>query len=93
MATIGSYSPKYLQGGIASLKRVKIEQDEQFGKLPKMQAIILQSKDKEINSVEAVSSVIFSLSASYVGLPSMTITSFIDKFITKHNSCKSAAFL
>lgn len=42
-----------------------------------MQMIILQAQDKEINSMDADSSVIFSLSSSYLAFPSQTITNFI----------------
>jgi hypothetical protein len=35
-----------LEGGIASLKRIKIEQDEKLGKLARIQAIIIEDRDR-----------------------------------------------
>ena len=58
-----------------------------------MQAIILQDKDKEINTIDALTSVVFTLAASYIALPHDTIAAFISKFITHHNTCKPEAFL
>lgn len=70
-----------------------MEEDDKYGKLPKMQEIILQGKDKEIDSIEAESYVVFSLSSSYIAFPSQTLNSFISKFISKSNTCKTTTYL
>ena len=73
MATIGSYDLRYVREGIGGLRRIKIEQDDKHGKLPVLQSIIFEHTDIEDGTIETNSSVIFTLSASYISLPRETL--------------------
>ncbi len=50
--------------------------DEKYGKLPAMQGLIFENDDEETN-IDAEGSIVFSLSASYIAFPKLTIDKII----------------
>lgn len=48
--TIGAMSQRFAEKGLSSIVKVKLEEDDKYGKLPRMQGIVFESQD-EINNI------------------------------------------
>ena len=90
---MGSYDVKYMRDGLGSVRRIKMEQDEKHGKLPSLSGMVYEHTDIEDGTIESNSSVVFTLSASYLSLPKEELDTFIHKFIKKPDNCKINQYL
>ena len=87
IVTIGGYWTAYTEKGVASFRRIKMEEDEKYGKLPKTQGLVLEGEEYDDSNIEMDSFALFTLSASYLGLPKPALTQLIEKHIDP-KACK-----
>jgi hypothetical protein len=64
-----------------------------LGKLAQIQEIVVENVDIEDGAIEDNSTVVFTLSASYLAFPQRVIDSFTKKFFTAPNTCKLTPYL
>ena len=43
--TIGALSQRFAEKGLSSIVKVKLENDDKYGKLPRMQGVVFENKD------------------------------------------------
>jgi hypothetical protein len=86
--TIGDMTAKFTQSGYSSISWIAMPDDEGFGKMPQVSDIGIedQVEDSEQDTDETVPAV-FTLSASYIGLPAAIIDSIVTKSFGKLANC------
>lgn len=93
IATIGNYETKYMREGLSTLRRIKLQQDDKLGKLAQLSQIVIENIDIEDGTIEDNSTVVFTLSASYLAFPKHIIDAFIKKLFAHPSACKLTPYL
>lgn len=87
--TIGDMTAKYTKYGYGGISWIGMAEDEGFGRMAGLVGIGVSDvgDDKEYDTVENISAV-FTLSASYIGLPEGVIVGSVIEAFNKEAICK-----